>query len=106
MSRDIDDLGKVYYCSRCFSLDIRDNDNGIMYCHHCGADIYKIDICDFERWEQLYTEKFGHAQIEQKTIYDDLAESFNEDTPELLTADEALTNGLCVGDFLQRKIKD
>ena len=95
----------VYYCTRCFSLDIRENEKQKMYCHHCGADVYKIDVCNFPRWEQLYTEHYGEPLIKKTSIYDDLTESYQEDAEEILTDHEALENGLCVGDFLKRSNK-
>lgn len=106
MQRDIEELEKVWYCTRCLSLDIRDDEKNTMYCHSCGADIHKIDICNYTRWEELYKTKYGHAQITQTSIYDDLTESYEEDTPSILTEDEALCNRMNVGEFIQRRITE
>ena len=99
----------VWYCTKCMSLNIKDKEtkNGVTvpYCASCGADVYHIDVTSFDRWEELYTSKYGHKQIEFKTIYDDLTESYQEDAEEILSEHEAIENGLCVGDFIQRSNK-
>lgn len=95
-----------WYCSKCISLDIRNDKNGIPYCHSCGADVYTVDSTTFDRWNELYIMKYGHPMVERKTVYDDIAECFKEDGYEVLTEEEALNNAMCVGEFRQRKIKE
>lgn len=103
---EIDEDNIYFYCVKCLSLDIRQNSKGCLYCHHCGADAFKIDVTDFDRWNELYIAKYGHPQIERKTVYDDLAEAYSESAYDVMTADEALANDLIVGNFVNRKIKD
>lgn len=99
----------VWYCTRCLSLHIldRETDNvKVPYCGHCGADVYKIDCTSFDRWEQLYTAKYGHKQIEFTSIYDDLEDAYNEEAEQLITDHEALENGMNVGNWINRKITE
>lgn len=100
----------VWYCTKCMSLNIKDKEtkNGVTvpYCASCGADVYKIDCTSFDRWEQLYTAKYGHKQIEFSSIYDDLDEAYNEEAEQLITDHEALDNGLNVGTWINRKITE
>lgn len=101
-----EDEEPVYYCTKCLSLDIRTDSKKCMYCNSCGADVYKIDVTNFERWEELYEDKYGRKQIEFTSIYDDIDELIAEEGEVVMTAEEALTNQMNVGDIINRKIKD
>lgn len=100
----------VWYCTKCMSLNIKDKEtkNGVTvpYCASCGADIHKIDCTSFDRWEDLYQEKYGKKLIESTSIYDDLDEVYDEQVEEILTEHEALENGMNVGEWINRKIRD
>lgn len=87
----------VFYCTRCLAIDVRTED-GITYCPHCfkRKNPSTIDITTFDRWEELYMEKYGHPLVERKSIYDDITEAFNEDAEEVMTNFDAIDNGLVV----------
>lgn len=98
---------KVWYCTKCLSLDIRsENDGKRLYCHHCGADAFSIDFCDFGRWEELYEQRYGKKLLEKRGIYDDLKETYEEDAYETMTASEAISDGCIVRDVINLKITD
>ena len=100
------DEENVYYCTKCFSLDIRTDSKKCMYCHSCGADVYKIDITSFDRWQELYTEKYGKPLIQRESVYDDLEEAYQSEATETITTEEALTNGMLVGDYINRNLHE
>lgn len=97
----------VWYCTKCMSLNIKDKEtkNGVTvpYCASCGADVHKIDVTSFDRWEELYEEKYGHQLVEKRGMYDDLQEVYDEETPAEITFSEALTNGMIVRDVINIK---
>ena len=105
-----EELDLVWYCTKCKSLNIKDKEtkNGVTvpYCASCGADVYHIDVTSFERWEQLYTTKYGRKQIEFSSIYDDLEDAYNEEAEQIITDHEALENGMNVGNWINRKITE
>lgn len=109
-NNNIDESEFLWYCTKCMSLNIKDKEtkNGVTvpYCASCGADVYHIDVTSFERWEELYTAKYGHKQIEFTSIYDDLMDAYNEEAEQLITDHEALDNGLNVGTWINRKITE
>lgn len=94
----------IWYCSRCLSLAVVQDKRGVLTCGHCGAGPKHIDFCDYDRWEQLYQIRYGRKQVEKRGIYDDLKEAYDEETPTELTFSEALSNGLCVMDVINRRI--
>lgn len=104
-SRD-EDLDVVFYCTKCYSLDIRTDKKGCMYCHHCGADVYNIDATTLDVWDNLYQERYGGPLLEKKSIYDDLSDAYQDDASVIMTPDEALSNGMLVSDVINRRIKD
>jgi len=106
MAYNIDESDFVYYCTKCYSLDIRTDNKKCMHCHSCGADIYNIDITSFHRWEELYQDKYGRKLVEKTSVYDDLNEVLADEGEVIMTADEALSNQMNVGDVINRKIKD
>lgn len=87
----------IAYCSKCFAIDIRVEGN-IEYCPHCykRKNPATIDITTWERWEELYEQKYGHPLVERKTVYDDLQETFQEDAIETINAVDAINNQLTV----------
>lgn len=78
----------------------------MLTCGSCGAGPKHIDVTSFERWERLYVERNGHKLVEKTSIYDDLMEVYEDDTPTIITASEALSNGIRVGDVINRKIDE
>lgn len=96
-----DDL--LFYCSKCLSIKIVDDKKGVMVCGNCGAGPRHIDITTFERWDLLYRKKYGRPFLYIQSQYDDLEEAYNEDCEEIMTASEALTNGMKVRDVINIK---
>lgn len=105
MPNNIEDTDLVFYCIKCLALDIR-TDNGITYCPHCYTrkTPKTIDITTFDRWEELYHEKYGHPLVERKTPYDDITEAFEEDAIETMTELDAINNNLVVRDKMNLNI--
>lgn len=97
MSNNIEDSGLIFFCSKCLALDIREEQN-ILFCPHCykRKNPATIDITTFERWEELYEQKYGHPLVERKTLYDDITEAFEEDAIETITEIDAITNQMVV----------
>ena len=91
----------IAYCTRCLALDIRVEGN-LEYCPHCfkRKNPSTVDFTSFERWEELYIEKYGHPLIERKSIYDDIHDAFEEDAVETLTVSDAIDNQLIVREKL------
>lgn len=59
-----------------------------------------MDFTTWDRWEELYMEKYGHTLIEKKSIYDDIHDAFEEDAVETLTVSDAIDNNLIVREKL------
>lgn len=99
MANNIEDSNLVFFCVKCLSIDIRVEDN-IQYCPHCykRKNPSTIDVTTWERWEELYEEKYGHPLVERKTVYDDLQDTFNEEAIETINAVDAINNQLTVRD--------
>lgn len=97
MPNNIEDSGLVFFCSKCLSIDIRKEED-ILFCPHCykRKNPATIDITTWERWEELYEQKYGHPLVERKTVYDDLQETFQEDAIETITEIDAITNQMVV----------
>lgn len=87
----------IAYCSRCLAIDIRVEGN-LEFCPHCfkRKNPSTVDFTTWDRWEELYMEKYGHPLVERKTIYDDLKETYDEDATETMTNWDAMENGLVV----------
>lgn len=97
MSNSIDDSELVFYCHKCLAIDVR-TEGKITYCPHCFSRRIPstIDVTTWERWEELYEEKYGHPLVQRKSIYDDLKDTYDEDATESLTATEAIENQMIV----------
>ena len=89
----------IAYCTRCLAIDIRVEDN-IEYCPHCfrRKNPSTIDFTTWDRWEELYMEKYGHPLVEKKTIYDDLHEAFEDEATETISVSDAIDNNMVVRD--------
>lgn len=98
----------VFYCTRCHSLMvIHDGTGKHIHCGKCGAKADKIDVTSIERWTDMYIAKFGkHPLCDERSPYDDLAEAYNEDATEELTASEAIANNLIVRDCINLRINE
>lgn len=103
----------IFYCTRCWSNNIKrgkkipNTDCFDLYCGDCNAGPKHLDVTTYERWCEIYQEKKGHHPYEpEPSIYDDLEVIYNEEAIDIMTADEALSNGMNVGDYINRKIKD
>lgn len=95
----------LYYCTDCISLDIRYDDDGILYCHHCGADAKSLDIApDVWAWSRLYARKYKKSPLPYSTPYDDLKEIYDEETVEVENEANAYASGLTVMDVMQRNL--
>lgn len=112
MYEEYDDY-PIFYCSRCWSSNIlrgkkiQNTDCHDLYCGECGAGPKHIDVTLHSKWVKLYKEKTGTEPYRpEPSIYDDLSETYEEDAIDILTSDEALSNGMNVGDYVNRKIKD
>lgn len=97
MPSNIEDSNLVFFCTKCFSLDIREEQN-ILFCPHCykRKNPSTVDFTSWERWEELYEQKYGHPLVERKTLYDDITEAFEEDAIETITEIDAITNQMVV----------
>ena len=103
----------VFYCTKCFSMHILrgkrigDTDAHILTCGDCGAGPKHLDITSLGRFLKLYENTHGHKHIaEDKTPYSDLYDVYTEITPMEITESEALTNGMRVGEKINRKLDD
>ena len=103
----------IFYCTRCWSPNIKrgkkipNTDCTDLSCGDCGAGPKHLDVTTYERWCEIYQEKKGcHPYEPEPSIYDDLESIYNEEAIDIMTADEALSNGMNVGDYINRKIKD
>lgn len=103
----------VFYCSRCWSSNILrgkkipNTDCHDLYCGDCGAGPKHIDVTLHSKWVKLFKEKTGRDPYHpEPSVYDDLEAIYNEEAIDIMTADEALSNGMNVGDFINRKIKE
>ena len=93
----------VFYCSHCLSLNIIRDKKGVLICKDCNSGPHKLDITTIERYERLYKELTGHWPMEDEpSAYDDLFEAYSEDTPSVITAEEALANGSKVRDVMNK----
>lgn len=101
-----EDNNIYYYCTKCFSIDIRVNKKGVIYCHHCGADAAKLDVTTFDVWDKLYQERYGGPLVKKKSVYDDLSDAYKEESPDIMTTEEALSNGMNVGEFCNRNLRE
>lgn len=101
-----DDTDYVAYCSRCLALDIR-VDGNLHYCPHCfrRKNPSTIDFTTFERWEELYIQKYGHPLVQKRSIYDDIKDTYEDDAEQILTAYEAIENGLVVREKINLNIE-
>lgn len=59
----LDENNQVAYCPHCLSLAIRVIDRAFEsdYCDECGNT--QIEIADFDTWEKMYEEKYGHKYL-------------------------------------------
>jgi len=57
---------KVFYCSNCLSLKIRDVEHieNSEYCEDCGST--DIKTSSIEEWDRLYLNRFRHHYLENK----------------------------------------
>lgn len=102
----------IFYCTRCWSNNIKrgkkiqNTDCTDLYCGDCGAGPKHLDVTTYERWCEIYQEKKGcHPYEPEPSIYDDLEAIYNEDAIDIMTADEALSNGMNVGDVINRRLE-
>lgn len=93
----------LFYCSKCLSIKIVDDKNGVMVCGSCGAGPRHIDVTSLEKWDLLYRKKYGHPYLQTSSPYDDIEEAYGESCEEVMTASEALTNGMHVRDVINLK---
>lgn len=55
----------VAYCKRCYSLNVRRDDNvDVDYCGDCGST--EIDETDIWNWEEMYRQRYGHRLVDDK----------------------------------------
>jgi len=87
----------IAYCTRCLAIDIRVEGN-LEYCPHCfkRKNPSTIDFTTWERWEELYEQKYGHQLVEKKTPYDDISEVFYEEAEETITEIDAISKQMIV----------
>lgn len=56
-----------YYCKRCLSLDIREDD-GVTFCNNCGS--LNIDIgSDMDAWVDMYNEAYKEDDNCKRYLY-------------------------------------
>lgn len=103
----------VFYCSRCLSLNIikgkqiGDTDAHMLSCADCGAGPKHIDVTNLKRFWNLYRTRTGHHFLaDPPSKYDDLRETYSQEAEIIITASEALSNGLRVSDVVNRKIDE
>lgn len=98
---DYDDDEILWYCTECMSLDIRDDENGHPYCHHCGAEAKDLDFADnIWTWMRLYAKKYKKSPLEYHTKYDDLREIYEEETEYIASEADAYNSGLVCRDVI------
>lgn len=96
-----EDCSPLVYCTKCLSLDIRENSDGFPVCHHCGAQAKDLDFAaDIWQWMQLYAKKYGKAPLEYHTPYDDIRETYNEETEYIASEADCLNSGLICRDVI------
>ena len=103
----------IFYCTRCWSTNIKrgkkipNTDCTDLYCGDCNAGPKHLDVTTYERWCELYQQHKGVEPFQpEPSIYDDLEAIYNEEAIDIMTADEALSNGMNVSDVINRRIKD
>ena len=101
----MEDSDTIYwYCSECLSIDIRYDDNGSLYCHHCGAGPESMDWLPIWQWMEKYAKRYKKLPIEAHSPYDDLHEIYEEETAEVETEANAYASGMTVMDVMQRNL--
>lgn len=101
----------IFYCSRCMSLNIvkgkqiGNTDAHILTCADCGAGPKHIDITNIHKYTSVFIERTGHHPLaNDPNPYDDWKNVYDEETEEIITETEALTNGMKVRDVINLKI--
>ena len=103
---EMDDREDVLvYCVDCLSLDIRYDQNNCLYCNSCGATAEHLDFQeDIWDWMKLYAKRYKKSPLPYKTPYDDLKDTYDEETAEVETEANAYDSGLTVMDVMQRSV--
>lgn len=99
----------VYYCTKCMSLNIVKDKKYVMYCQDCGAGPKHLDVTFIDKYEKLFKKRMGHWPLTpEPTPYDDLKDVYDEETPSIMTTEEALANEHKVRDVINKnwKIKE
>lgn len=56
-----------FYCKRCLSLDIREDDD-ICFCNNCGSLSIEEEI-DMDKWVDMYNEAYIDDDNHKKFLY-------------------------------------
>lgn len=98
---DYEEDTELWYCTQCLSLDIRDDDEGHPYCHSCGAEAKDLDFAmDVWTWMQIYAKSKRASPLEFRTSYDDIRETYDEETEYIASEADCLNSGLICRDVI------